>query len=368
MPTTQKPYSTKSPRWVVAFVGMTCLAMTGLAAGATCEGDHLAIPDAAGLPAVQARAIAGDTYAQAKMGAAYLRGKGVKPDTAQALAWLEKSAAGGNSEGQYLLGEYYAVNGKTDGDFHKAAGWLRRSMGQGCLPALFGLGLLTEGGKGVPKNTTKGLHMITAAAKAGYPVAQWWLGAILITGKGIRKDPQAGFTWIKRAADAGESGAEIFLASLYLTGTGTPPNPARARALLESVYAKRDEQAPAAAYSLGWMYMEGKGVPVNTPKAFEWMIIAAGARVSDSVQRLKTLTAELPKQTLAMDCNVYLDPAFLTDGAKPRAQVKGGENIAVLYRGTAAGEVYFPARGLLGFVPRECLGSSDQPFRTGDSH
>jgi uncharacterized protein len=308
------------------------------------------------LASVQVLAEAGDTHAQAQMGAAYLRGKGIAVNRAKSLSWLEKSAAGGDSEGQYLLAEYYAFNGKSKEDFHKAADLFRQSSDQGCLASLFYLGALTAKGSVVPKNTDEGIRMITKAAEGGDALAQVWMGSSLITGDGMSKNTNAGFNWIKRAADSGDSLGGIALANLYLDGKVTPQNPERARILLESVYAKHDEQALVAAYSLGWMYMEGKGVPVNTVKAFNWMYIAAKAHYSESEQRLITLTEKLPKRKLLTSCSVYMDPLFSTSGAKEYVHVNGGETVAVLTSQTAPSpEVYFPERRLLGYIPRQCL-------------
>lgn len=339
----------------VVFLGMVSLTITSLAFGETCEGDKLVLPDAATLSSVQSSANAGDAHAQAQMGVIYLRGKGVTLDTAEGLSWLEKSAAGGSSEGQYLLAEYYSISGKTEDSLHKAVRLFKQSAENGCIPALFALGGLTKNGKGVPKNTEVGVQMISKAAESGYARAQSWFGIMLITGDGVTKDTKTGFEWVKRATSSGDSADELVLATLYLEGTGTPPNPDAARNLLESVYAKKDEQAPMAAYYLGWMYMEGKGVPIDTVKAFTWMIVAANSNVSDSVQRLKTLTEQLPKQKLIKSCNAYMDPLFETNGAKEFAHLSEGEIVAVLKTGNTLDTVYFPGRKFVGFILRQCL-------------
>jgi TPR repeat protein len=354
----QKYREIKPCRLLVVFIGVACLVLIRPAIAETCEGDKLALPDVATFPSVQSSAVAGDVHAQAQMGMAYLRGYGVKHDVATALSWLEKSAAGGSSEGQYLLGSYYFYNGKTESDFRKAASWLQQSADHGCVQALLGLGLLTMHGDGVPKNTEDGFRMISKAARAGYPPAQMSMGLILITGDGAKKDMKAGFNWVKRAADADDSVAEIALAHLYLEGKGTQPNPEEARRLLEKIYEKKDAQSPNAAYMLGWMYMEGKGVPVDTVKAFSWMVYAAQAHVSDSEKRLQTLIGQLPKQKLSTACSVYMDPSLATNGAKEYAHANAGETIAVLSSQATSAVVYFPDRRVLGYVPRQCLSSN----------
>jgi TPR repeat protein len=346
----------KQIRLMILFVGMACLAFARAGHADTCEGDKLVIPDSKTLASVQALAEAGNVHAQAQVGEVYLLGYGVKLDTAKGLSWLEKSAAGGDSEGQYLLGAYYFQNGNTESDFRKAASLFKQSSDHGCIPSLLYLGLLTGKGAGVTKNTEDGFRMVSKAAEAGYPQAQMFLGVMFIAGEGTNKDTKAGFNWVKRGADAGDSAAEILLADLYLEGIGIEPNPEAARTILEKVYAKNDDQVHVAAFQLGWMYMEGKGVPVNTVKAFNWLYIAAKAHYSESEQRLITLTEQLPKRKLLTSCGVYMDPLFSTNGAKEYVHVNGGETVAVLTSQTAPSpEVYFPERRLLGYIPQKCL-------------
>lgn len=339
--------------WLVGVMAALCLATARLVAAATCAGDQPRLPSAVAIPALRVQAHVGNAHAQEQLALAYLAGIGVPRDPAQAAHWLTRSAAGGSLEGQYLLGKSEVLHGKPDTDFRPAAALLRQVVQGGCIPAQFYLGLLTLHGKGVPKNVPKGVQMITTAAKAGVPSAQVWLGSMLITGQDGPKDPKAGFTWIRRAARTGSSMGEIFLAQLYLAGTGTPPHPVRARRLLESVYAKRDRDAPAVAYVLGRMYMEGKGVPANPAQAFRWMAIAANAHVSDSVHRFQVLLAELPQYTLTSACPLYRDPQFATDGAPVHLRVPRGQTVAVLSRHPP--EIYAARERQLGFVAPSCL-------------
>jgi len=334
------------------------LLLSQLVVAETCEGDNIVLPDSSLLmKTVEPSATTGDAHAQVLMGVAYLRGKGVELDKSKGLSWLEKSSTAGSSEGQYLLGQYYFQDGKAnDEDLRKAVEYFHKSAAQDCPAGLLSFGMFTATGKGVSKNTTEGLQMITKAADAGYLEAQWWLGTLMLTGElGAVKDPKAGFNWIKQAADAGYSAAGISLANLYFSGIGTQLNREAALTLLKSVYNKHDEQAPMAAYFLGWIYMEGKGVPVDLYEAFHWMVIAASFNASDSLQRLKTLTEKLPKQQLATECSVYMDPLFASNGAKEFRHVSASEKIILLNTQPTFYEVYFVNKSLLGFIPQQCL-------------
>lgn len=345
----------KQVQWTVACTGVILVCLANVASGETCEGDNLAVPDAAGLAATRSLAVSGDAFAQAQMAAAYLVGKVVRKDPVEERLWLGRSAAGGNIEGQHRLGVHYVVNGKSDEDFIAAASWLRKAADRGCVHSSTYLGLLLQHGKGVPKNPEEGFRLLSIAAEAGHTVAQILVGTTLIEGKGASKDPKTGFQWIERAANAGDSAAAILLATLYLEGTGTAKEPEKTRNILEAVYLRGDEQAPKAAYYLGWMYMEGKGIVVDNVKAFRWMVIAANAKVFDSESRLKTLIDQLPKQRLATACTVYLNASYSGTGVEQAVQVEEGEAVVSLSVSERFVEVFFLDRSLLGFVWPQCL-------------
>lgn len=304
--------------------GMYCLLIANSATAGQCEENKVAIPSKAELDKLEALATSGGVAAQAQIG----------------------------SEGQYLLGQHYASNGKSESDFRKAVGLLRRSADQGCIPAAFALGVLTYGGKGVAKNTEEGFQLILKAAEAGNANAQLWVGMLLMGGSGAEKDTQAGFAWIKRAADSGDSSAEIALAAAYLEGTGTKRDPEATRSILESVYKKRDDQSSTAAAYLGWMYMDGQGVPVDNVKAFRWTIIAANENIPGSKERLRMLMQRMPENKLATACGVYMDASL---ASKEYWLADAGENVLLLSTASNVAEVFLPQRSLLGYVSQECL-------------
>lgn len=346
----------------VILAGIACHVVTSQAVGAPCEGDSINVPDSATFASVLTLAEVGDTHAQAQMGEAYLRGKGIERDVRKSFSWFEKSAAGGSSEGQHLLGVHLierAESTNSQGDYMVAADWLRKSADQGCMPSLLYLGVLTKQGNGVQKNIEAGIEMISKAAKEGVIPAQILLGVMLSTGDEIKKDTKAGFNWIKRAADSGDSSAKIFLASAYLEGIGTEKKPELSVNLLMSVISKKDQQSPTAAYSLGWMYMEGRGFPVDKIKALEAMLLAANSHISDSEERVRTLTDDLPKQKMVHSCGVYMDPYFFTNNAKEHLHASEGEMVVVMWHYKKSAGVYFPDRRLVGFILRSCIGQAE---------
>jgi len=337
----------------IVIVLMCCGFTAAPASANSCDGGNA---EPVGDPAsLEASASAGNTAAQVVVGKRYLYGEGGGRNEASGVAWLTKAADAGDREGQYLLAEYYKDHGKSDDNLQKAVKLYRRAADQGCAAAFLYLGALTSAGKGgVAKDEKKGFELIAKSAALGYLPAQVMTGALLITGQGTKQDAKAGFAWVKRAADSGDSVANIALATLLMEGKGTRPDFELARTTLESVYAKRDSHAADAAYHLGWMYMEGKGVPPSDTDALRWMIVAANSRVGDSEQRFEILRDRVPKVQITKTCSVYMDPRL---AARERTQVKVGETVIVLARSAEATEVYVPAQSLVGYLQHECVAS-----------
>lgn len=325
------------------------------AVASPCVGDSIVVPDASSLPAIEAKAEAGDAQAQVQTGLAYVRGRDIPRNLDKAITWLKRSASSGNSDGQYQLALYYGQFTKSDEDVHKAVLLLKQSAAQDCVPARFYLGAAMMKGIGTPKNIADGLRMIKQTANAGYQPAQVAFGSMLISGDEVKKDQKAGLAWLRKAALAGYSPAEIILAFAYLGGVGVPPNPKGALLLLHDVYMKGDGQSPKAAYLMGRIYMDGTGVDKNDVKAFVWMIRAAKFGVPHAWDNVQILLKRLPRRKQARTCDVYMVRDFKAGGAKRFAQTQPGEQLVLLEASDSAAMVYYPDRKLGGYVPKTCL-------------
>src|SRR6266851_3890065 len=87
----------------VAFflIAFTCFAQTARPAGTPNSQDDIT--------ALTAQANQGNAGAQLKLGDAYLRGRGVPQNNAEALRLFRAAADNGNAEAQYVLGSLYAA-------------------------------------------------------------------------------------------------------------------------------------------------------------------------------------------------------------------------------------------------------------------
>ena len=124
-------------------------------------------------PKLMAAAEKGHKKAQYRVGLCYDKGRGVKEDDAQAVAWYQKSAAQEYDKAQYQLGKCY------------------------------------KDGEGVAKDRKKAVELFMKAAKQDNADAQYQLGKAYLNGKGIEADAAKAKTWLKRAVNDEKDGDKI---------------------------------------------------------------------------------------------------------------------------------------------------------------
>ena len=135
------------------------------------------------------------------------------------------------------------------------------------------------------------------AAEQGHDVAQYNLGNMYENGKGVEQSYAKAAEWYCKAAEQGNHEAQRQLGYLYDVGLGVELNKKRAAELYRKAgyvnpglmyeternyekaiewYFRAAEQGDVRAqFSLGRMYIEGKGVEHNYVKAAEWYCKAA---------------------------------------------------------------------------------------------
>ena len=114
----------------------------------------------------------------------------------------------------------------------EAARWMRKAADQGNSEAWHALGVLYEGGRGVPKDAGEAAKWYRRAGERGNPVSQNNLGAMDASGVGVPKDDGEAVAWYRKAADQGNARGQYNLAMMYVTGQGVPRDEAEAARLL----------------------------------------------------------------------------------------------------------------------------------------
>src|SRR5262245_33442711 len=111
---------------------------------------------------------AGDPRAQAIVGLAYYRGRGVTHDDAEAAKWLHRAADQGDAPARFTLGVMYGDGRGVPQDFAEAAHWYGLAAEQGDAQAQYNLGLAYARGEGVTQNAVEA-HMWFNLAAARFP-------------------------------------------------------------------------------------------------------------------------------------------------------------------------------------------------------
>jgi TPR repeat protein len=109
----------------------------------------------------------GNVVAQARLGALYLSGQGVKQDYNAAMRWLKMAAEESEPSAQTNIGVIYYEGDGVDRDFKEAARWFQMAADQGYVDAQARLATLYEYGFGMPKDYAKAYFWFALAAKGG---------------------------------------------------------------------------------------------------------------------------------------------------------------------------------------------------------
>jgi TPR repeat protein len=111
-----------------------------------------------------------------------------------------------------------------DGDYRRAREIWLALAGSGDAQSQFGLGMIFEGGRGVPPDAEKAAEWYLRAADQGMSEAQLSLGSLYKHGRGVRRNPKRAAELYLDAARQGNAQAEYNLAALYLGGEGIVPD------------------------------------------------------------------------------------------------------------------------------------------------
>lgn len=160
-----------------------------------------------------------------------------------------EAAERGDARAQKALGDSYHRQGPLHDD-RKAVEWYRRSAAQGHAPALYMLGGMYEGGRGVPQDYGKAMESYREAADQGFASAQACVGYMYECGRGVLRDYEQALAWYLRAAGKENRRAQYLIGDLYARGKGVTQDDVRAYAWLSCAAAQDFPKARASMDSL----------------------------------------------------------------------------------------------------------------------
>ena len=134
-------------------------------------------------------------------------------------------------------------------------------------------------------------------AEDGDAQSQFGVGMMLEGGHGIPPDAEKAAAWYRRAAEQGMTEAELSLGSLYEHGRGVARNMVQAAALYRSAAKKGNAQAQ---YNLAKLYLGGEGVTPNRDLGIAWMQRSAAQSYGRAAQHLDMMGIALEEPESAI--------------------------------------------------------------------
>jgi TPR repeat protein len=188
-----------------------------------------ALPAAASVSDLQAKAEGGEARAQMSLGLAFYRGDEAPADMQRAVTWFRKAADQGYAPAEAMLASLYAEGAGVPFDSRQSINWLRRAAVHGLPQAQVALGKAHDDGKDVARDPREAARWFQAAAAQGDAEGQRLLGEAYLQGKGVAQDAGKAVELLRTAAEKGDAGAEDDLGRLYEDGAMLPPNLVEAR-------------------------------------------------------------------------------------------------------------------------------------------
>lgn len=200
-----------------------------------------------------------NAVAMEQIGYMYDSGCGVREDRTEALKWYRRAAEIGdvNLENHfaYCLKDGYGIEQNID----EAIKWFWKSAELGNKKAMYELAILFVNNG----HETEAIRLFQKSSELGHKDAMFELAALLVN---RNKNETKAMEWLIKYNDGNELAARVRLADLYYC-----ENPKRAFA----IYKEAAEQGENCYYTLGEMYLKGKGIEKNVCEAIKWFEKAA---------------------------------------------------------------------------------------------
>lgn len=236
----------------------------------------------------------GHPKAQWRMGVLAIQGRGGRQDYKKAYEWLQKAEAKGLALAQFQIGKLYFDGKAFPKNLKKANEYCDRAekkiiqeANAGDPEALVALGWMYLEGMGVAQIADYALQCYQKACDLGYLPAYWELGFIYQNGSGLPKNRDEAIRCLTVAADQGMARAQVALGELYSpsSDSGLPSNYGKALELWKKAQAQGH---PGALYRIGQYCMWGdRALPQDQPQAIKlWN------------EALKTATGQLQMQLI----------------------------------------------------------------------
>ncbi|MBV1704561.1 MAG: sel1 repeat family protein, partial [Hyphomicrobiales bacterium] len=219
--------------------------------------------------------------AMAVSGEIYLEGYAVPQDSGQAAKWFALAANAGDARAAFALArlKLKGLGGTKDPD--GARKLLRQAAAGGVPEAEYTLGdlALVPASDTVGPDYARATRHYEAAAKLGDPVAWYALGLLSEKGLGVKRDQVAAAELMRAAARGGVLEAMVDYARMLLE---TPPGGDADVEAAHWLERAANAGEPLGQDRLARLYLVGRGVKKDMPRALKWRALAKAAGIDDA--------------------------------------------------------------------------------------
>ena len=194
-----------------------------------------------------------------------------KVDPQLPLAQLKEKAAARNTQAQLLLALRLLEKNRPEYDLKQGLKWMKQSANNDNARAQLLLGLIYHEGMYGQKEPRLGRHWLKKSAALGSNTAAGLLVRIIAEQRGVPQmsEPRA---FHKRFADRGDAESQFTLGYMYREGKGGPVD---AKEAAKWFRLAAEQGNPYAQSKLGFMYYKGIGVEADVNEALKWYQAAA---------------------------------------------------------------------------------------------
>lgn len=189
-------------------------------------------PSARKIAEIRARAEQGYVQQQIELAAAYLAGRGVPQDAAEAAHWYLKAAESGSPEAENQIGYFYQSGIGVRMDQERAVHWFQLASASGMPFAKVNLGVSYLRGDGVRANPATARQLFVEAVNKGVGLGATYLGLMEFFGLGGPVDKAAGVRWFETGTRLHDPQSAYDLAVLSCQSDGAQRDLRRASELL----------------------------------------------------------------------------------------------------------------------------------------